>query len=189
MATFSRLIDFGSVWTKPNQNRFASTTCYCRRAANAEGHSVPTYTTLWKGSLKGDCVAKNGSAYFFCSVPHVSYPFTALIFTLQAQFCSAAMFLSDINIKSVCKNVFNFPLLQPQPKVVVEKRGGVVWSSPFFYEPLHTNGLPQGNPPMNVPPSSSSYSLFDAGSLQKSYFSLSLWQWYHFTKVLQNGFY
>ena len=163
-STPSRLIDFGSVWTKPNQNRFASTTCYCRRAANAEGHSVPTYTTLWKGSLKGDCVAKNGSAYFFCSVPHVSYPFTALIFTLQAQFCSAAMFLSDINIKSVCKNVFNFPLLQPQPKVVVEKRGGVVRSSPFFYEPLHTNGLPQGNPPMNVPPNSSSYSLFDAGS-------------------------
>ena len=81
----------------------------------------PGAIMVWPGlqhyeRLKGDCVAKNGSAYFFCSVPHVSYPFTALIFTLQAQFCSAAMFLSDINIKSVCKNVFNFPLLQPQPE-------------------------------------------------------------------------
>ena len=51
--------------------------------------------------LKGDCVAKNGSAYFFCSGPHVSYPFTVLIFTPPSV---------DINIKSVCKNVFNFPL-------------------------------------------------------------------------------
>ena len=32
---------------------------------------------------RGDCVAKNGSAYFFGSGPHVSYPFTVLIFTLH----------------------------------------------------------------------------------------------------------
>ena len=31
--------------------------------------------------LKGDCVAKNGSAYFFCSGATVSYPFTVLIST------------------------------------------------------------------------------------------------------------
>ena len=31
--------------------------------------------------LKGDCVAKNGSAYFFCSGATVSYPFMVLIST------------------------------------------------------------------------------------------------------------
>ena len=44
------------------------------------------YNIIMKRGLcfeRGDCVAKNGSAYFFGSGPHVSYPFTVLIFTLH----------------------------------------------------------------------------------------------------------
>ena len=103
-----------------------------RMRYNSKGlfYFVPKCSRAWWSQLqhyerlKGDCVAKNGSAYFFCSGPHVSYPFTALIYNPQPM---------DINIKSVCKNVFNFPPAKKK-RSSSNALAQANARSPFFYD-------------------------------------------------------